>query len=351
MASCAPAAASSAGRACTCCTPTCARALESRYGGSAAPLDLGERPLGTRIPVAAPATFAFTERTRDRVSQQTFGLGYEGRWRDVGELSAGVQRTAYEKRVQPPGAAETTRRDSPWLLNAAASWHLTPALALYAGHTRGLEESGIAPADVANRNQALPAIRTRQSDGGLRWTLPGGMKLVAGVFDVRKPYFITDENNVYSTLGDVQHRGAELSLSGAATDSINVVAGAVLMRPRVTGAAVEQGRIGARPVGQSDTLLRADLDYRPAWLPGWSFDLASTHTGTRVASRDNAARLPAYTVVDLGARYRFRLGEADASLRLQLANVADTWFWNIYGSNSFGLTDGRRFLMQLAVDL
>lgn len=327
------------------------RDLQSRYGGSAAPIDLGQRPLGTPVPVPAPASFAFTERTRDRVSQQTVGLGYEGRWRDLGELSVGVQRTDYEKRVQPPGAPETIRRDAPWLVNASASWHVTPALALYAGHTRGLEESGIAPADVVNRNQALPAIRTRQSDGGLRWSLRSGMKLVAGVFDVRKPYFITDENNVFTTLGEVQHRGAELSLSGAASDTLSVVAGAVLMRPRVTGAAVDQGRIGPRPVGQSDTLLRVDLDYRPGWLQGWSFDMASTHTGMRVASRDNAAQLPAYTVVDLGARYRFRLRDADASLRLQLANVADTWFWNIYGSNSYGLTDGRRFLMQLAVDL
>ena len=191
---------------------------------------------------------------------------------------------------------------------------------MYAGHTRGLEESGVAPSDVANRNQALPAIRTRQTDAGLRWTL-GPMKLVAGVFDVRKPYFTTDERNVFTTLGDVQHRGIEMSLSGKPVPALSVVAGAVLMRPRVTGAPVREGRIGDRPVGQTDRLLRADLDYRPSQLPQWSFDLATTYTGDRVSSRDNRAEVPAYTLVDLGARYRFEIGRSKATLRLQVANV------------------------------
>ncbi len=326
------------------------RRLQSRYGGSAAPLDLGLRQLGDRIPVERPA-FVFGERTRDLVEQGTVGLAYEGRWRDVGELSLGVQRTRYEKRIDPPGAAPTVTRDDPWLVNATVSAFLGDRVALYAGHTRGLEESGLAPADVANRNEALPAIRTRQTDAGVRWQINDRMKLVAGLFDVRKPYFITDDANVLRIQGDVQHRGVELSLSGKPRPDLSVIAGAVLMDPRVTGDAVRSGRIGARPVGQSRTLLRTDVDYRPQWLRGWSFDLAATHTGDRTASRDGLSEVPAYALIDLGARYRFRIGRANAALRLQAANVTDAWTWNIYGSNSFGLTDGRRFIAQIAIDL
>jgi iron complex outermembrane receptor protein len=303
------------------------------------------------VPVAEPDGFAFGERTHDTVEQRTLGLAYEGRWRDVGELSVGVQRTRYEKRVEQPGVAPTATRDEPWLVNATASAHLSQRLAVYAGYTRGLVESGVAPPDVANRNEALPAIRTRQTDAGLRWAFASNMKLVAGAFDVRKPYFITDEHNVLRTQGDVQHRGLELSLSGKPVESLSVVAGAVLMRPRVTGEAVTAGRIGDKPVGQTDRLLRTDIEYRPSFARGWSFDLAATHTGARTASRDGHSEVPAYTVVDVGARYRFDIGKARATLRLLAANVADTWTWNIYGSNSFGLTDGRRYIAQIAVDL
>jgi iron complex outermembrane receptor protein len=123
------------------------------------------------------------------------------------------------------------------------------------------------------------------------------------------------------------------------------------MRPRVSGEAVRQGRVGERPIGQAERVLRTDLEYRPPRLPGWSFDLAMSHYGERVASRDGVNRVPAYTLADVGARYRFRLGKAPASLRLLVANVGDTYTWNIYGHNSFGLTDGRRYVVQLAVDL
>jgi iron complex outermembrane receptor protein len=51
---------------------------------------------------------------------------------------------------------------------------------------------------------------------------------VAGVFDIRKPYFNTDETNVFTILGDVRHRGAELSLAGNPIDSVSLIAGAVL---------------------------------------------------------------------------------------------------------------------------
>ena len=76
------------------------------------------------------------------------------------------------------------------------------------------------------------------------------VKLVAGLFDVRKPYFSTDEANVYTILGDVRHRGVELSLSGNLVDDLSIVAGAVLMEPRVAGEAVELGRVGRKPLGQ-----------------------------------------------------------------------------------------------------
>lgn len=326
------------------------RRLDSEYGGSAPALDFGVRPLGEPLPMPEPAAFAFRPRTHDQVRQWTGGLAYEGRWREVGELSLGIQRSRYEKSVDQPGLPRTATRDQPWLPNANVSVYLGKRLALYAGHTRGLEESGIAPDDAANRNEALPAIRTRQSDAGLRWAFADGMKLVAGAFDVRKPYFTTDERNVYGAIGEVRHRGVELSLSGRPMDSLNLVAGAVLMRPRVSGEAVRLGRVGDRPIGQTERVLRADLEYRPPSWAGLSFDLSMSHYGERIASRDGRNRVPDYTLVDVGARYRFRLGSAPATLRLLVANVGDTYTWNIYGNNSFGLTDGRRYVAQLAVD-
>jgi len=328
-----------------------ARSLKSRYGGSAPLIDLGQRQLGQALPVEEPERFAFGDLTRDSVRQMTYGLAWEGRWRDVGEASLGVQRADYRKTIALPGGVPvTSTRDRPWLFNASAAAYLSDSIALYAGYTRGLEESGLAPNNAANRNEALPAIRTRQADAGVRWTINDRMKLVAGAFDVRKPYFNTDEANRFVILGDVRHRGLEYSLAGSPVDSVSLIAGAVLMRPRVTGGSVELGRLGERPLNQSARILRGNAEYRLQFLPGVSVDAAISHFGARAASRDNVVTLPPYTLVDLGVRYRFKIARSPATLRLQVQNVGNTFYYDIDGSNTYGLTDRRRASLYLAAD-
>jgi iron complex outermembrane receptor protein len=328
-----------------------ARRLKSRYGGSAPAIDLGPRRLGQVVPVDEPDDFAFGDVTRDSVRQMTYGLAWEGRWRNVGEASLGLQKTDYRKMIALPGGVPvTSTRDRPWLFNASAAAYLTARVSLYAGYTRGLEESGIAPNNAANRNEALPAIRTRQADAGLRWAINDRMKLVAGAFDIRKPYFNTDEANRFVILGDVRHRGLEFSLAGNPVDSVSLVAGAVLMRPRVTGEAVELGRVGEKPLNQPARILRGNVEYRPKFLPGLSFDAAVSNFGERAASRDNLVILPSYTLVDLGVRYRFEVGQSPTTLRLQVQNVGNTFHYDVDGSNTYGLTDRRRASIYLATD-
>lgn len=216
--------------------------------------------------------------------------------------------------------------------------------------SRGWRRAASPPDNAANRNEALPAIRTRQVDAGVRWRINDRWRLVAGGFQVEKPYFITNDSNVFTTLGEVRHRGIELSLTGTPTDALTVVAGAVLLDPAVTGEAVEQGRIGDRPVGQADLTVRANVDYRLPFAPGWSVDGAVLHVSERTASRNGLLETPGYTVIDVGARCRFQIGGRPATLRGQIANVTDEYYFAIFGSRGFGLSDGRRASLTLAVD-
>ena len=143
------------------------------------------------------------------------------------------------------------------------------------------------------------------------------------MFNVEKPYFTTNENGVFTTLGEVRHRGVELSLVGAPTEALTVVAGAVLMQPRVTGTAVENGSVGDKPIGQTDRNVRVDVEYRAPLLPGLSFDAAIINYGERTASLDGVNRIPGYTVLDLGARYRFDFTNMPATLRFLAENITD----------------------------
>jgi iron complex outermembrane receptor protein len=142
------------------------RDRRERYGGSDI-LNLGPTVVGDPVaPVEGP--FDFGPQIFDEVRQWTGGLAYEGRWQGLGEISLGLQRTDYRKTIDQPGLPRVRSKASTWLYSLAGAAYLSEQFAIYAGYTRGLEESGVAPENAANRNEALPAIRTRQRDAGVR---------------------------------------------------------------------------------------------------------------------------------------------------------------------------------------
>lgn len=325
-----------------------ARRVDDDVGGFVS-LDLGPGRIGVRDDEPEPDV-AFGALTRDRVRQETGALGYELRWRGLGELSVGAQQTAYRKTITTPGSEPTSSSDSPLLWNASIAYTGVERLALYAATTRGLEESGAAPSNAANANQTLPALRTRQVEAGARYAFSNGLRLVAGLFDVRRPYFELDGDGVYRVLGEVKHQGAELSLSGSPLPGLNVVAGAVLLRPRVTGEAVEQGRLGEEPLGRTGTVLDLRLDYRPPRFDAVSIDLGVAYTGRRVARVDNTLYIPERAIVDLGARYRFQVRDTPVVFRVQVRNLTDVYGWNVTGGGGFTYVPERRLVASFAAD-
>ncbi|HYJ31263.1 MAG TPA: TonB-dependent receptor [Allosphingosinicella sp.] len=320
-----------------------------RYGGGSS-LALGRRPIDEPVPGVAEPDFALGPQTRDEVRQLSYGAGYDMRWRDVGELAFSVQRTDYRKEVETPTGALPVSANRTWLLNATASVHAADWLTFYAGYARGLEESPVAPQVAVNRDEAPPAIITRQMDAGARLILPRGMRLVAGLFDVAKPYFALDTARVFRNLGEVRHRGVELSLAGQPLPGLTAIVGAAFLDGTLTGDARDQGLIGRRPIGWFGRYVNGALDYRVPFVEGLSLDLAYESTSDRAADRLNRFVIPARYVVALGARYRFSIDEAPATLRVQAANLMGSYGWNNVGEG-FHYNVPRRFSASLAVDL
>ena len=329
-----------------------------RQFGGADVRDLGDAIIGVDRELPEP-NYVFGPRTRDNVRQLTAGVGYELRWLGIGELSLGMQKTDYRKQTAFPDpvrpAVETTAK--PWLFNAAGALRLSEALVAYAGYTRGLEDSASAPADAVNRNEPPPALLTSQRDAGIRYALTSALTLVAGVFDVRKPYFNLDPDRVYRELGTVRHRGIELSLAGTPLAGLNVVAGAVLLDADVTGEAVELGIIGPKPVGIAPLVVRTNLDYRLPFFDALSVDLGISHLAGQVASAltydelgGRQLRTGAQTTFDLGARYRLRTASVPITLRAQITNLFDAFDWNVSPNASFEFNDARRFQLSVAAD-
>jgi iron complex outermembrane receptor protein len=325
------------------------RDQQRRYGGSDF-ADLGVARIGERVDLPEPQ-LEFGPQTRDAVTQWTHAVAYRGRWSELIEVTAGLQKTRYEKQVTEPGAATPQLgKDDPWLYNAGLALYQTNKLAWYASYSTGLEEGGVAPENAANKNAAPPAIRTRQWDAGVRYALTPALKLVAGVFDIEKPYYGLDDASVFRELGEERHRGIELSLAGQIIEGLNVVLGTVLMEPRVSGEEVANGTIGKVPVGQTERVTIGSAEYQLPWLPSFSVSATVQSIDDRMASSDNQLSIPARSVLDLGARYRFRIGNAPATLRLSFGNVFDKFGWRTNSSEVFVTNAPRRIAITLAAD-
>lgn len=302
-------------------------------------------------PILAPEPlYAPGPQTTDEVRQATFGLGYEGRWRDVGELTLGVQRTFYEKAVVRPSGALPISESSPWLFNGALSVIASRDLVFYAGYSKGLEESPVAPEIAANSGEAPPAIITQQMDAGFRYSITPALRLVAGLFDVRKPYFALDPALVFRELGEVRNRGIEVSLAGQITPRLSVVLGAVFLDAEVSGDQVDQGLIGQRPVGAIGRTITGAVNWDLPWVDGLSLDLAYESSSDRNANRANTFVIPERHILSVGGRYRFELFDRPATFRAQLATAN-----NVYGYSNIGegfyYNQPRRFQMSLTVDM
>ncbi len=324
------------------------RSGDRLYGGGQS-FNLGRGRIDEPM-VAPEPDLTLGPRTTDEVRQLTFGLGYHGMWRGVGELSLGVQRPFYEKEVVRPSGALPVTKASPWLFNGTLSILASSDLAFYAGYTKGLEESPVAPDIAVNRGEAPPAIITAQMDAGFRYAFTKDLRLVAGLFEVRKPYFALDPELVFQKLGEVRNRGVELSFAGQVTPRLSVVLGAVFLDAKVSGEAVELGLIGRRPVGSIGRIINGGANWTVPWVEGLSLDLAYESTSDRTANAANSYVIPARYIASLGGRYRFDLSGKPATFRAQVASANNRFGYSNLGEG-FYYNPPRRLQMSLTVDM
>jgi iron complex outermembrane receptor protein len=296
------------------------RDARREFGGSDV-VSFGIGEVGDKITDPMP-DFEFGELTRQRVRQTTFGVAYDGRWRDVGEISFSVSKADFDKRTRIPDADEAIAKSHPWLYNATAAVILSKRVSIYAGYAKGLEESGVAPSSAANRNEPLDTIITKQKDAGIKVDLTDNLKAIVGVFDLSRPYFSFDADNVFRHVGSIQSRGVEFSVSGKVTPKLNVLLGGVFLRPKVTKNTDTQVEIGRKPFGLPAHVVNLNANWETP-VPGLQMDLGIFHRGRQPADIANIVFLDPRITMNLGGRYNFKLAGQSATLRLQVQNLFD----------------------------
>jgi iron complex outermembrane receptor protein len=333
------------------------RARDRRFGGSQR-----HTPTGTVTPSTILARDVWADpgfdpetlaKSLDEVRQLTYGLSYSlvstGRF----GIDASLSNTSYRKAIDfaDPLLADPVTRDRPLMWNVAGTINLSRTLALYAGLSHGMEEALIAPENAINRAEAPAAIHSRQVEAGIKHAITPRLTLIAGAFQITKPYYNLDPASRYRQLGSLRNRGLEFSLTGQLAPGLTVVGGTLLLNPRISGEAVENGLIGPRPVGQVRRRTALNLDWRfDGGNSPFSIDAAIEGVSSRMGNAANTLSAPPRTAINLGARYRFKAGDATVLIRPVLLNVFDNYGWNVSSSGGFTYVNPRAFTLSVVTD-
>jgi iron complex outermembrane receptor protein len=319
------------------------------YGGSDV-VDLGPAVIDQGVQVPEPF-FTYSARTHDRTELWSTGVAYRAQWQGRGDFAFGIQEESYSKDVITPDIPEAHLSDHPLRAYGTFALALTDRATAYAGYTQGLEDSGVAASSAENRGAILPDARTWQADSGVRYQLTPKVKLIAGVFEIEKPYFNLDTSNVDRELGLQRATGLELSLSGEVIGNLSVTAAMLYGEVKVLGPNLKAEGVGPFALNQARLTATINARYKIPRLPAVSADISILHFGSYPGSVDDVAQAPPGTTIALGGRYRFSVLGAPTTLRVQVQNLTNVYFWNLgLNSPAFSQYQPRAFFGYLTAD-
>jgi iron complex outermembrane receptor protein len=205
-------------------------------------------------------------------------------------------------------------------------------VSLYANYIEGLSKGDIAPATATNAGEMFAPYKAKQKEIGAKveW---GRMVTTLSLFQITKPSG-QQTNGLFAVDAEQRNRGIELNTSGRAAPGVSVTGGITWLQGVLThtNSATTQGR---KAIGVPSVQANLGLEWDVPWLPGLALSGGLTHTGKQYVDRANTLAIPAWTTLDLGARYRTQIAGKTTTFRANLRNAADRAYWasvSQYGS-------------------
>ncbi|CAD5110436.1 TonB-dependent receptor [Zestomonas carbonaria] len=222
----------------------------------------------------------------------------------------------------------------------------TDYLSFYANRIEGLAPGPIAPSTASNSGEMFAPYRSKQIEAGVKldW---GGFGGSLGVYRIEQPQGVTD-NGVFGVDAEQRNRGVELTLFGEVHPGLRLLAGGTLIDTELRGTAGGNND-GNRAVGVPEFQYNIGFDWDVPGVQGLALNGLLLRTGGQYYDSANELSIPAWTRVDLGARYSFKMEERDLTLRASLENVANENYWE--SANGGYLTQGSPRTLKVSATL
>lgn len=280
---------------------------------------------------------ADTISTQDRRVQLTLGARYQQvRTTSFNEVS-GAQTDSYDKSAVTPMVAA--------LLKA------TDAISVYGNFIEGLSQGPTAPAGTANAGQVFAPGKSRQFEVGAKFDA-GRFATTVSLFQIERPNSLLDASSTPPTFrmdGRQRNRGLEIISQGEATRGVRLLGGVAYTQGKLTKTedGVNDGHIAP---ATSRVQLNVSGEWDTPFLPGLTLTARGLRTSSQYVDVGNTQQLPAWTRIDIGARYRLSTGPMPVTLRASIENVANKNFWQSAAREGLTMGAPRTFLVSVTAD-
>ncbi len=231
---------------------------------------------------------------------------------------------------------------TPWLGLTHDLSAQVPGLTGYISWGQGVETEVVPnrPSIYVNAGSVLAAAKSRQWEAGFKWQPTPRLTASLAAFEIRRPgaedILAPDDRLLrLANTRTARHRGVEATLAGRLGADTSIHLSAAWLDARII-ASTTPGRIGERAANVPRTKLAVFVSERIPAVPGLSVDALVTHESGKRVEAPGAVRLPALTLLDLGASYDWRHAAGVTRVRLAVANVTNKAGWREAPTTAWG---------------
>lgn len=222
-------------------------------------------------------------------------------------------------------------------------------VALYANYIEGLSKGDIAPMTASNAGEVLPPYISKQQEAGIKIDF-GLLATTISAFQITKPSGQLGADKVFRADAEQTNRGLEFNVFGEVQPGIRVLGGVTLIEAELTKTNTPS-TLGKTPIGVPHVQANLSTEWDAPFAPGLTLVANTVYTGPQYLDAANTQGVPAWTRLDLGARYNTRINGRPVTLRALVQNVFNANYWSGVASFS-GLSQGapRTLLVSLTTD-
>lgn len=230
----------------------------------------------------------------------------------------------------------------------------TDKLSLYANYMEGLSQGKVAPSASVNDDEIFPPFISRQVEVGAKYDA-GAFAVTAAVFRIKQPAYETNATTlVFGPNGKRQNDGVELSVFGEPLKGFRLLGGVMYIDSELThttNGTYDGNRAPATP--KYNVNLGAEWDVPT--VEGLTLTSRGIYSSSQYLDQSNVKEIDAWTRLDVGARYAFKVDDKHITLRANVENVANRRYWSSAGASDdsepgLTLSTPRTYLLSATVD-